>query len=51
MMRITKKFLKVNGHLMAYVEQGTGTPMIFLHGNLPTISPMSCAKCSTAPPC
>lgn len=32
-----KKFVTVNGHEMAYVEMGTGRPIIFLHGN-PTSS-------------
>ncbi len=35
--RYTKKFAEVNGARMAYVEAGTGDPIIFLHGN-PTSS-------------
>lgn len=33
----TKKFARVNGKRMAYVEAGTGDPIVFLHGN-PTSS-------------
>ena len=33
----TKKFLPVLGHKMAYLEVGTGDPIVFLHGN-PTSS-------------
>ena len=32
-----KKYLTVNGVKMAYVERGSGDPMLFLHGN-PTSS-------------
>jgi len=32
-----KKFCKVNGYKMAYVESGSGDPIVFLHGN-PTSS-------------
>ena len=32
-----KKFVTVNGHRMAYVERGSGDPIVFLHGN-PTSS-------------
>ncbi len=32
-----KKFIEVNGHRMAYVETGTGDPIVFQHGN-PTSS-------------
>ena len=35
--RYPKKFAEVNGARMAYVETGTGDPIIFLHGN-PTSS-------------
>ena len=35
--RYPKKFAEVNGARMAYVEAGTGDPIIFLHGN-PTSS-------------
>ena len=35
--RYPKKFTEVNGARMAYVEAGTGDPIIFLHGN-PTSS-------------
>lgn len=28
-----KSFREVNGHRMAYVEHGTGDPIVFLHGN------------------
>ena len=35
--RYTKKFAEVNGARMAYLEVGTGDPIIFLHGN-PTSS-------------
>ncbi|SVC05856.1 uncharacterized protein METZ01_LOCUS258710, partial [marine metagenome] len=35
--RYTKKFAEVNGARMAYIEAGTGDPIIFLHGN-PTSS-------------
>ena len=35
--RYTKKFVEVNGVRMAYIEAGTGDPIIFLHGN-PTSS-------------
>lgn len=34
---IDKKFVEVNGRRMAYVEQGEGDPIVFLHGN-PTSS-------------
>lgn len=33
----TKQFIDVNGHKMAYVEMGSGDPIIFQHGN-PTSS-------------
>ncbi len=32
-----KKYVEVNGHRMAYVEMGTGDPIVFQHGN-PTSS-------------
>lgn len=32
-----KEFIEVNGHRMAYVEAGTGDPIVFQHGN-PTSS-------------
>ena len=32
-----KKFIEVNGKQMAYVEMGTGDPIVFQHGN-PTSS-------------
>ncbi len=32
-----RKFVEVNGHKMAYVEEGSGDPIVFLHGN-PTSS-------------
>ena len=35
--RYTKNHAEVNGRRMAYVEAGTGDPIIFLHGN-PTSS-------------
>ena len=35
--KIAKKYLTVAGVRMAYVEQGTGAPLLFLHGN-PTSS-------------
>lgn len=28
-----KKCVNVNGHQMAYIEEGTGDPIVFLHGN------------------
>ena len=28
-----KSFRDMNGHAMAYVEHGTGDPIVFLHGN------------------
>ncbi len=37
MAAIEKKFVDVDGHRMAYVEQGDGDPVVFLHGN-PTSS-------------
>ena len=37
MTAIEKKFVDVDGHRMAYVEQGDGDPVVFLHGN-PTSS-------------
>jgi haloalkane dehalogenase len=37
MSEIEKKFVEVNGRQMAYVEQGEGDPIVFLHGN-PTSS-------------
>ncbi len=36
-MPYAKKFATVNGHRMAYVDQGAGRPVVFLHGN-PTSS-------------
>lgn len=35
--RYEKKFKTVNGRKMAYIEEGTGDPIVFLHGN-PTSS-------------
>jgi haloalkane dehalogenase len=35
--RPSKQFVSVNGQQMAYVDQGKGTPVVFLHGN-PTSS-------------
>lgn len=35
--RDRKKFLTVHGHQMAYIEEGEGDPIVFLHGN-PTSS-------------
>ena len=35
--RYMKKFVKVRGRRMAYIEVGTGDPIVFLHGN-PTSS-------------
>lgn len=34
---MSKKFVDVNGRRMAYIEQGEGDPIVFLHGN-PTSS-------------
>lgn len=33
----TKKYLDINGHKMAYIDEGEGAPIIFQHGN-PTSS-------------
>ncbi|MFT4572811.1 MAG: haloalkane dehalogenase [Candidatus Binatia bacterium] len=35
--RYTKKYKTIHGKLMAYIEEGTGDPIVFLHGN-PTSS-------------
>ena len=35
--RYEKKRIEVHGHEMAYVDQGEGDPIVFLHGN-PTSS-------------
>ena len=35
--KIAKKYVTVAGVRMAYVERGSGAPMLFLHGN-PTFS-------------
>ncbi|MDQ2876495.1 MAG: haloalkane dehalogenase [Actinomycetota bacterium] len=35
--RESKRYAEIHGHPMAYVEQGQGSPIIFLHGN-PTSS-------------
>jgi len=35
--RASKQYIKIHGYRMAYVEQGSGAPIIFLHGN-PTSS-------------
>ena len=35
--RASKRYAQVLGHRMAYVEQGSGAPIVFLHGN-PTSS-------------
>lgn len=32
-MNYVKKFVDVNGHAMAYVDEGYGDPVVFLHGN------------------
>ena len=37
MPQIEKQFVTVNGRRMAYMEQGSGDPILFLHGN-PTSS-------------
>ena len=34
---MNKKFVDVNGRRMAYIEEGEGDPIVFLHGN-PTSS-------------
>ena len=34
---IKKKFISINNKKMAYVEEGVGRPLLFLHGN-PTSS-------------
>ena len=36
-MNYSKKSVEVNGRKMAYVEEGEGDPIVFLHGN-PTSS-------------
>jgi haloalkane dehalogenase len=35
--RASKRYTQVQGRRMAYVEQGSGAPVVFLHGN-PTSS-------------
>ena len=35
--RYTKKFIEVHGKRMAYIDEGSGDPIVFLHGN-PTSS-------------
>ena len=35
--KFTKRFIEVNGKMMAHVEMGEGKPIIFQHGN-PTSS-------------
>ena len=35
--RQSKRYAQVLGHRMAYIEQGQGSPIVFLHGN-PTSS-------------
>ena len=35
--RYTKKQIEVRGHQMAYVDEGSGDPIVLLHGN-PTSS-------------
>ena len=32
-MRYEKKYLEVNGRRMAYVDEGEGDPIVFVHGN------------------
>ncbi|MGY8957863.1 MAG: haloalkane dehalogenase, partial [Alphaproteobacteria bacterium] len=32
-MRYTKKYLEVNGRRLAYVDEGEGDPIVFVHGN------------------
>ena len=31
--RYTKKFIEVHGKRMAYIDEGSGDPIVFLHGN------------------
>ena len=35
--RYTKKFIEVRGKRMAFIDEGSGDPIVFLHGN-PTSS-------------
>ena len=32
-MRYEKKYLEVNGRRIAYVDEGEGDPIVFVHGN------------------
>ena len=45
-MRYAKKRVRVNGLEMAYIDEGEGDPIVFLHGN-PVSSYLGAMSCLT----